>query len=90
MRDGVFLLTKEPFNIQTVIKSVCEIFNPQASARNIAISFQTDRTSDDSKEIPALQGDKRRFKQVLMNLIKNALKFTMKGKIDIKASYVLN
>ena len=34
-----------------------------------------------------LLGDKRRFKQVLMNLIKNALKFTKQGVIKVKALY---
>ena len=34
-----------------------------------------------------LFGDERRFKQVLINLIKNALKFTKNGQIKIKALY---
>ena len=33
-------------------------------------------------------GDERRFKQVLINLIKNALKFTVEGSITIMASYI--
>ena len=37
--------------------------------------------------LPQLIGDKRRFKQVMINLLKNALKFTSKGFIKIKAGY---
>ena len=38
-------------------------------------------------EMPKVIGDERRFKQVLINLVKNALKFTVFGSISIKACY---
>ena len=34
-----------------------------------------------------LYGDARRFKQVMLNLCKNAIKFTNSGFVEIKACY---
>ena len=37
--------------------------------------------------MPKLIGDTRRFKQIFINLIKNAIKFTEEGSIDICVKY---
>ena len=39
------------------------------------------------EKLPRLIGDKRRLLQVLINLLKNAVKFTSSGKIKVTARY---
>ena len=89
LREGIFSLEKDPVNVNSIIKAVCDTFKPQAKAKKITMSYQLGKdTCSDSKAIPFLYGDKRRIKQILMNLIKNALKFTKQGTIVIKAEYI--
>jgi signal transduction histidine kinase len=51
------------------------------------LTYEREHHGLEIKEIPTLLGDMRRMKQVLMNLIKNAMKFTPEGKIEVFANY---
>lgn len=72
-------IEKHPFSIQTTTTEIITLFNTRASEKNIQISYQIN-----VNDLDFVSGDVTRFKQVLMNLISNAVKFTENnGIIDI-------
>lgn len=66
------------FNLRNCVREVTYPFITVAQKKNLALSF------DISDNIPALlQGDEPKLKQILNNLLDNALKFTSKGQIAL-------
>ncbi len=74
-----------PCNINTIIKNVVEISSPRIVAleKNIQLSVSIDPSIE--SEIIA---DESRIKQVLINLVGNAIKFTEKGSIKIEVNSI--
>ena len=79
----IILLVKEMFREQTNQQNVQIIDNPFNYNQQQPVNFAE---SDNSKPL-YLNGDKMKFMQVLINLVKNALKFTSDGTIQICPSY---
>lgn len=75
---GNINIRKDIINIHELIKEVTLIFKDQAAAKNIEINTYTK-----AKMLPTLYMDGPRLKQILFNLIGNAVKFTPKGSIKI-------
>lgn len=65
-------------NIREVVFSVVQMFNSQAEAKRISINVNL----DPSLRL-ALRGDPVRLRQILSNILSNAIKFTSKGSITI-------
>ncbi len=65
-------------NIREIVHSVVQMFNSQAVAKRISIHVFL----DPSLRL-ALRGDPVRLRQVLSNILSNAIKFTGKGSISI-------
>lgn|GEM_PF-767608 len=66
------------FNLRKVIEEVASLFTPRAFAKGVEIHALIDNA------LPvALTGDPARLKQVVENLVNNAVKFTNEGKIVI-------
>jgi PAS domain S-box-containing protein len=75
---GKVELSLEEFGLENEITEVIELFSPIADLKGIEILR-------DTTEGITLFSDKRRLKQVLINLISNAVKFTDRGSVKLIA-----
>lgn len=80
IESGKLNLVIEKFNLQEVVEEVISITSPLANEKKINIEIDTN--SDQEVEVSA---DRTRLRQVLLNLVNNAAKFTDKGRITIRA-----
>lgn len=76
---GEMELEKEDFVFEDSIDKVIKVLHPLAQQKGLKLS-----ASIDSKVYPVLKADSLRLEQILFNLVGNSLKFTPKGKIDLK------
>lgn len=70
---GKFDIVTEPFEVGSLVKSCVEIMSHQGEKKSITLKMEA------SQDLPELVADKRACKQVLLNLLANAIKFTDEG-----------
>ena len=75
---GKLELRREWFDIRSALLEVCRVLGPQAVERRIDLVCRV----QPGVPVSAL-GDDLRFRQVLFNLIGNAIKFTERGKVVV-------
>lgn len=80
---GKLKFEKIQFRIREIIKATVDTFNLETRLKGLELACEID---SDIPEI--LKGDPGRLRQVLTNLIANAVKFTKKGRIDVCVSRV--
>jgi cell cycle sensor histidine kinase DivJ len=73
MESGTFELSPEPFAPRTALLNCCNLLALKAREGGVDL---TTRAPDD---LPEMTGDPRAFKQILLNLVSNAIKFTERG-----------
>ncbi len=74
-------LERKPVDITTIVNEAIALTQPQATLRNIQIVAKI------SADLPVLLADHDRLKQVLLNLISNAVKYNVdNGRITINIS----
>ena len=78
---GKVLLDKMDFSLTEVVKGVIDSFAETVRAKKIDLTLSMDA------DLPAsVQGDPNRLRQILNNLISNAIKFTSAGGVAVRAT----
>jgi signal transduction histidine kinase len=81
LEQGKMAFRPEPFAIKTVLDQVVEELHPAAKTKRLSLRVTTTALA----KLPPAYADQTKVHQVLYNLVDNAIKFTDKGGVTIKA-----
>ena len=81
---GRMELTIRPTNLHDMLNEVVATTVPLARGKGLDIGFET---KEERSELE-IQGDAKRIKQVLLNLVSNAIKFTESGSVSVEADRI--
>ncbi|PRA27233.1 transporter substrate-binding domain-containing protein [Pseudomonas poae] len=84
IESGRLSLAPERVNLREVIESVVRVFDGLARQKTLSLLLEFKPELDDTQVLI----DPLRFKQVLSNLISNAIKFTERGQVKIRVEAV--
>jgi PAS domain S-box-containing protein len=79
LEAGAVELDPAPFDPAAEAAAMVELLADQAAAKGLTLSLRAER-------LGLMTGDARRLRQVLLNLISNAVKFTAKGGVTLSLS----
>lgn len=83
IESGRIVMEKQKFDINQVIKIATGELKVKTAEKNLELLW--------SPQVqPKVYADKDRMKQVLINVVGNAIKFTEKGKVEISTEFVKN
>ncbi|MBC7976321.1 MAG: CHASE domain-containing protein, partial [Myxococcales bacterium] len=80
---GEMITEDEPFALAELVREIAQLMMPQVEAKRLALNVEL------APDLPALvRGDATRVRQILTNLVSNAIKFTERGYVAISVRCV--
>ncbi|WEK01699.1 MAG: ATP-binding protein [Candidatus Sphingomonas phytovorans] len=79
METGNMTIEREPFDLKATLLEVSRMWEEQARGKGIAFALDLADCPD------RIEGDAARLRQITFNLLSNALKFTEKGSVRVRA-----
>ncbi|MBU6456485.1 MAG: PAS domain S-box protein [Bradyrhizobium sp.] len=73
MESGGFAISPEPFMPRATLLNCCNLLALKARENGIDLVIRA------NEDLPCMTGDPRAFKQIVLNLVSNAIKFTERG-----------
>ncbi|MBY0013063.1 PAS domain-containing protein [Paenibacillus typhae] len=83
MEAGKMQLQSETFVLREMIESVIDLFTPKAEEKQLALRWWADTSVPE-----AVTTDPSRLRQILVNLVGNALKFTERGSVTLSVKNI--
>lgn len=79
---GRMTLNQNDFDLSRLLKNIEEMFQLKVQSKGLKLNFKC------SKEVPQyIQTDESKLRQVLINLVGNAIKFTEVGEVTLRCNY---
>jgi len=83
LQAGKLTLHEEEFALRDTLAVILKAYDPEAQRKNIALHLEASAV-----DTMWVKGDRQRLRQVLNNLLDNAIKFTAVGRIVLRAQAV--
>ncbi|QID17443.1 response regulator [Nitrogeniibacter mangrovi] len=82
IEGGKLTLDVRPIDFPAFLQQIVHMFEPQAAGKGLGFDYEIAGT------LPAVvRADEKRLRQILINLLGNAVKFTARGRVRLAVSY---